>query len=172
MNIEENRVVGITYELKVSKTGEESEPFSAEVRDQEDPFYFLFGSSGLPEKFENLLLEKKEGDKFNFTLDVEEAYGEADDEMIMALPKDQFTSERGFDPNMLEEGSFLPLMDEDGYSMQAKVVKDMGSELLLDFNHPLVGFNLHFDGEVIEVREASEVEIAHGHVHGEHGEDH
>jgi len=172
MKIEENRVVGITYELKVSKSGDDSAPFSAEVRDKDDPFYFLYGSSGLPEKFEKLLLDKNEGDKFNFTLEMDEAYGEADDEMIMALPKDQFTSERGFDPDMLEEGNFLPLMDEDGYSMQAKVVKDMGNDLLLDFNHPLVGFNLHFDGEVIEVREASEVEIAHGHVHGEHGEDH
>jgi len=133
-------------------------------------FIFYLAAADYRKNSRTYCYKRKEGDKFNFTLEVEEAYGEADDEMIMALPKDQFTSERGFDPNMLEEGSFLPLMDEDGYSMQAKVVKDMGNDLLLDFNHPLVGFKLHFDGEVIEVREASEVEIAHGHVHGEHGE--
>ena len=170
MKIEENKVVGITYELKVSQQGSDEAPFNAETRDEEDPFYFLFGSSGLPEKFEQLLLGKTEGDKFSFSLEVNEAYGETDDEMIMALPKDQFSSENGFDPEMLEEGNFLPIMDEEGYSMQAKVVKDMGKDLLLDFNHPLVGFNLHFDGQIIEVREASDVEIAHGHVHGEHGE--
>ena len=163
MQINTNTIVGLTYELKVGKVEEETETFSVEVRDQEDPFYFLFGNSGLPEKFEEYL-------KVN--LEVEEAYGEADDELIVNVPKDQLSAERGFTPEMLEEGNFLPLVDEDGYSMQAKVLKDMGDEFLLDFNHPLVGFSLHFVGEVLEVREASEEEIAHGHVHGEHGESH
>ena len=67
---------------------------------------------------------------------------------------------------MLEEGSFLPLMDENGYPMQAKILKDLGEELLLDFNHPLVGFDLHFEGNILEVREATKEEIKHGHVHG------
>jgi FKBP-type peptidyl-prolyl cis-trans isomerase SlyD len=70
---------------------------------------------------------------------------------------------------MLEEGNFLPLMDEDGYPMQAKILKDLGEEVLLDFNHPLVGFDLHFEGNIAEVREATKDELAHGHVHGAHG---
>jgi FKBP-type peptidyl-prolyl cis-trans isomerase SlyD len=172
MEINNNSIVGLTYELKVTNEKEKSAPFSVEVRDQEDPFYFLFGNSGLPEKFEELLKGKKEGETFNFVLGVEEAYGEADDDLIVNVPKEQLSEERGFSKEMLEEGNFLPLVDEEGYSMQAKVVKDMGQELLLDFNHPLVGFLLHFEGVIHEVREASEEEIAHGHVHGEHGEDH
>lgn len=172
MQISGNTVVGLTYELMVTKEGEESAPFSVETRDKEDPFYFLFGKSGLPEKFEENLEGKDEGDSFNFVLEMEEAYGEADDELIVNVPKDQLTQERGFTPDMLQEGNFLPLVDEDGYSMQAKVVKDLGNELLLDFNHPLVGFSLHFDGQIHQVREASEEEIAHGHVHGKEGEEH
>lgn len=172
MQINTNTVVGLTYELKVGKVEEETETFSVEVRDREDPFYFLFGNSGLPEKFEEYLKGKNAGDSFEFDLEVEEAYGEADDDLIVNVPKDQLSAEKGFTPEMLEEGNFLPLVDEDGYSMQAKVLKDMGDEFLLDFNHPLVGFSLHFVGEVLEVREASEEEIAHGHVHGEHGESH
>lgn len=174
MEISNNAVVGLTYELKVSRELEEIEsaPFSVEVRDEEDPFYFIFGQSGLPEKFETLLSGKKLGDTFNFTIPSVEAYGEADDELIMVLPKDQFTQERGFEPGMLEEGNFLPLVDENGYPMQAKVLKDLGEEVLLDFNHPLVGFDLHFEGEVFEVREATAEELDHGHVHGEHGHQH
>ena len=63
---------------------------------------------------------------------------------------------------MLQEGNFLPLIDEDGYPMQAKVVKDLGEEVLLDFNHPLPGMNLHFDGEVFALREATEEEKEEG----------
>ncbi|SHO65022.1 FKBP-type peptidyl-prolyl cis-trans isomerase [Algoriphagus zhangzhouensis] len=171
MKIQENAVVGLTYELKVSKIEDdiESVPFEAEVRDEDDPFYFLFGNSGLPEKFEELMAGKSVGDTFSFVLKVEEAYGEADDELLVSLPKSQFSKENGFNPEMLQEGNFLPLMDEDGYSMQAKVLKDLGENVLLDFNHPLVGFDLHFDGKVIEVREATQEEMEHGHVHGEHG---
>lgn len=166
MEITTNVIVGLTYELKVSKEEDEIEsaPFSVEVRDQEDPFYFLYGNSGLPEKFEEFLIGKKEGESFNFVVPVAEAYGEADEELIMTLPKDQFSEERGFQSEMLAEGNFLPLVDENGYPMQAKVLKVMQNDVLLDFNHPLVGFNLHFDGEIFEVREATEDELANGNL--------
>lgn len=172
MKIQENAVVGLTYELKVSKIEDEIEstPFSVEIRDEEDPFYFLFGQSGLPEKFEELLAGKIEGENFTFNIPVADAYGDPDDELVISLPSDQFSGEGGFSPEMLDEGNFLPLVDENGYSMQAKVLKNLGDTLLLDFNHPLVGFDLHFEGTVIEVRQATAEELEHGHVHGEHGE--
>lgn len=162
MKIEENVVVGLTYELKVTNEQPDSLPFSAEVRDKDDPFYFLVGDSGLPITFEKNLADKVEGDQFNFTLSVEEAYGKPDDELIVSVPKSQFNQEKGFEEEMLQEGNFLPLIDEDGYPMQAKVVKDMGEEVLLDFNHPLTGMNLHFEGEVIAIREATEKEKEEG----------
>lgn len=162
MKIEENAVVGLTYELKVTNEMPDSLPFSVEVRDSEDPFYFLFGDSGLPGSFEKKLKNKVKGDKFNFTLKVEEAYGEPDDELIVSVPKSQFNEEKGFEEEMLHEGNFLPLVDEDGYPMQAKVVKDLGEEVLLDFNHPLTGMNLHFEGEVHTIRAATAKEKEEG----------
>jgi FKBP-type peptidyl-prolyl cis-trans isomerase SlyD len=162
MKIEENAVVGLTYELKVTNETPDSLPFSVEVRDNEDPFYFLFGDSGLPVTFEKKLKNKEKGDKFNFTLKVEEAYGEPDDELIVSVPKSQFNEEKGFEEEMLQEGNFLPLVDEDGYPMQAKVVKDLGEEVLLDFNHPLTGMNLHFEGEVYAIRAATDKEKKEG----------
>ena len=168
MDIKAGTVVGLTYELKVSKEEDEIEsaPFSVEVREEDDPFYFLFGQSGLPEKFEELLQGKKLKEEFSFTLTMAEAYGEADEELLVTLPVDQFSKERGFSPEMLEEGNFLPLVDENGYPMQAKVLKNLGEEVLLDFNHPLVGFDLHFEGKVIEVGTATKKEIEQGHVEG------
>lgn len=166
MDIKEGTVVGLTYELKVSKEADEIEsaPFSVEVREEDDPFYFLFGQSGLPEKFEELLQGKRAKEEFSFSLTTAEAYGEADEELLITLPVDQFSKERGFSPEMLEEGNFLPLVDENGYPMQAKVLKNLGEELLLDFNHPLVGFDLHFEGKVIAVRKATKKELEQGHV--------
>ena len=58
MKIEENAVVGLTYELKVTNEMPDSLPFSVEVRDSEDPFYFLFGDSRLPGSFEKKLKNK------------------------------------------------------------------------------------------------------------------
>ena len=171
MKITKNSIVGLTFELKVSKDEDEIEsaPFSVEVRHEDDPFYFLFGKSGLPEKFETQLEAKTKGYEFSFILKVEEAYGEADEELLITLAKSQFPEERGFNKEMLKEGNFLPLMDENNLPMQAKVLKDLGEELLLDFNHPLVGFGLHFEGKIIEVREATEEELAQGIVQGEQG---
>lgn len=54
MKIEENVVVGLTYELKVTNEQADSLPFSVEVRDKDDPFYFLVGDSGLPKTFEKI----------------------------------------------------------------------------------------------------------------------
>lgn len=169
MKITKNSIVGLTFELKVSKDEDEIEsaPFSVEVRNEDDPFYFLFGNSGLPEKFETELEGKTKDFEFSFMLGVEDAYGEANEELLITLPKSQFSEDRGFNEEMLKEGNFLPLMDDNNLPMQAKVVKDLGKELLLDFNHPLVGFDLHFDGKIIEVREATKEELEH--VHGEHG---
>ncbi len=162
MKISENTFVGLTYKLKVTNEEPDSVPFSVEFRDEEDPFYFLFGNSGLPEAFEKKLTDKEKGDKFQFVLTVDEAYGRPDGELIVSVPKSQFNQERGFKEDMLQEGNFLPLVDEDGYPMQAKIIKDMGEDIMLDFNHPLTGMNLHFDGEVHEVREPTKEELEEG----------
>ena len=39
----------------------------------------------------------------------------------------------------------------------------------VDLNHPMAGKDLHFDVEIVEVREANEDEVQHGHVHGDGG---
>ena len=56
--------------------------------------------------------------------------------------------------------------------MQGLILEIHDNTILIDFNHPMAGKDLYFKGEVIEVRESTEEELAHGHVHGEHGHQH
>jgi FKBP-type peptidyl-prolyl cis-trans isomerase SlyD len=171
MKVENNKVVAISYALKAGKENEE-ETVVVENVDADEPFYFLFGNSGLPEGFENNLEGKNEGEEFEFRLTVEEGYGEPDEEAIVEIPKKAFEIEGAVDQDLLVEGNFLPMMDDRGYRIQGKVIKVLDDIVLMDFNHPLVGFELYFSGKVEKIREATSTEIEHGHVHGEGGHHH
>ena len=62
--------------------------------------------------------------------------------------------------------------DENGYPLSGKILEVSNESVLVDFNHPLAGLDLYFEGKILEVREATTEEIAHGHVHGAHGHHH
>ncbi len=95
MKIEENKVVSLTYELRV--TDEEGEDTLVETADEENPMVFLYGVSGLPEKFEQELEGKSAGDAFKFTVASDEGYGELDESAIVPVPKNVFEVERKID---------------------------------------------------------------------------
>ena len=76
------------------------------------------------------------------------------------------------DEEMLQVGNFLPMADNQGHHMQDKIVEIGEETVKMDFNHPLAGMMMHFDGKVADVREASQEELDHGHVHGEGGHHH
>ena len=74
------------------------------------------------------------------------------------------------DFSVLKAGNVLPMSDNEGNQMNGKVVSFTNESVVMDFNHPLAGQKLHFKGEVIDVRAATNDELSHGHVHsGEHG---
>jgi FKBP-type peptidyl-prolyl cis-trans isomerase SlyD len=86
------------------------------------------------------------------------------------LPIDIFKVDGVVDMAMLKTGNIIPMSDRDGNRLDGKVIAITGESVKMDFNHPLAGHQLHFSGEVIDVRDASEEEIAHGHAHtGHHG---
>jgi FKBP-type peptidyl-prolyl cis-trans isomerase SlyD len=170
MKISNNKVVGLTYELRVSNA--EKETLLVEKVESDHTFYFLYGNSGLPEDFEKKLIGLEESEKFEFSLTVEEGFGKKDEESVVYLPKEAFEVDGVIDEEMLQEDNFVPMMDERGHQVQGKILKIEDTRVLVDFNHPLVDMNLHFKGEVVVVREATPEEIAHGHVHGEGGHSH
>ena len=170
MKIEPNKVVSISYELYV---GDDREII--EVVGEDEPMYFIHGISGLPEGFENHLVGLSAGDTFDFTVDAESGYGEIDEEAIVEMPFDMFQIEDGKVPEgMLDEGNFIPFTNEDGHKMTGRVVEVLEKDgvVVLDFNHPLAGRIMHFEGKVLSVREATPSELDHGHVHGEGGHHH
>ena len=168
--ISEKKVVTITYDLSV--TDENQEKVLIESAEAEAPMVFLFGQSGLPEEFERQLDGKQAGDDFSFSLTPEQAYGEYDEQAVVDIPKNVFEIDGKVDNEMLQIGNFLPMADNQGHHMQGKVVEIGEEAVKMDFNHPLAGMVMHFDGKVASVREATQEELDHGHVHGEGGHQH
>ncbi|CAN5534048.1 peptidylprolyl isomerase [soil metagenome] len=164
MEIKDNKVVGITYELRVGNDRQET--LLVEKIEPSHPFYFLYGNSGLPGGFEEKLGGKKEGENFNFSLSVNEGFGQKNEEAIVYVPKDAFKIDGVIDQEMLKAGNFIPMVDDRGHQVQGKILEIEEEQVLVDFNHPLVGMELHFEGKVEEVRNATQEEIAHGHDHG------
>ncbi|WP_019949613.1 FKBP-type peptidyl-prolyl cis-trans isomerase [Hymenobacter aerophilus] len=168
--ISANKVVTITYDLSV--TDENQQKVLVESADTDAPMVFLFGQSGLPEEFERQLADKNSGDSFSFSLTPEQAYGDYDEQAVVDIPRSVFEIDGQTDEEMLQVGNFLPMADNQGHHMQGKVVEISDDNVKMDFNHPLAGMVMHFDGKVADVREATAEEMDHGHVHGEGGHQH
>lgn len=112
------------------------------------------------EAFENQLRGLSQGDKFSFRLTPEEAYGDYDDTKVLELPKNIFEIDGKIDGEVLFEGNTLPMMDSSGNRLMGSVVSIGDEVVTMDFNHPLAGEIMHFEGTVMGVREASVEEIA------------
>lgn len=153
-----NKVVAINYAVKTEdgQTLDQSKDGS--------PLNFIHGRGMLIPGLENALEGKKVGDSFTAEVKPEEAYGERHDGLIQTVPRNLF-GENEVQPGM----QFRASTDQGEQSVVIVEVKD--DEVTVDGNHPLAGVNLNFDVEVIEVRDATEQELEHGHVHTD-GEDH
>ena len=168
MKIANNAVVSVSYQLHANLP--QKEKTHIETTEKGHPLTFLFGVGGLIPGFERNLAGLSVGDKFDFTIDANEAYGETDANAVINLPIDIFKVDNVIDFEVLKAGNVLPMSDHEGNRMNGKVVSFNDKDVTMDFNHPLAGQTLHFSGEVLEVREASAEELSHGHVHtGEHG---
>lgn len=163
MQVSKNKVVTVTYDLSSNLPGNDKK--HVETADSAHPLQFIFGLGMMIPGFEKGLDGKVKGDSFNFSLESIEAYGDADDSAIVKLPIEIFKNDGVVDFNILKIGNMLPMTDTDGNVLNGIVRAFDESNVTMDFNHPLAGHHLHFSGEVIDVREASEEEILHGHVH-------
>ena len=158
MKISENKYVTLKYDLKVGDEGEV--PELMEQATAEKPLEFIFGTNSMLEAFEKQLDGLSANDSFSFTLTSDEAYGDYDDEKVLELPKNIFEVDGKIDEEMLFEGNALPMMDASGNRLLGTILSTEGNVVTMDFNHPLAGESLHFDGTVLGVREATAEEIA------------
>ncbi len=162
MKIEPQHVVSLTYDLYVNQ--EDGTEALVESTTLEQPLTFLYGAGQMLPRFEDNLSTLSTGDKFDFRLSAEDAYGEYNDEAVANLPKEMFQGQ-----DMPEIGSILPLQDNQGNRFQGQVVSVVEDSVIVDLNHPMAGQELHFKGEIINVRPANPEELAHGHAHGPDG---
>ena len=170
MTIGNKTVVSVSYVLTSKTTGPEN---LVEKTDNDHPFVFLYGAGGLLEDFEKNLAGKKAGDRFDFHITAAKGYGIKDENYVVNIPVDAFKGEDGtMDKESVKVGNTLPMVDNEGNRMQGLIEEVTEEHVRMDFNHPLAGHDLHFTGEVLEVRHATDEELAHGHVHGPGGHHH
>jgi len=168
MTVGENKVVSMTYTLREeSPTGQMIQKVT-----EERPFVYLFGIGGLLPAFKANLEGLNAGDDFSFILRKDEAYGLPSDENIIRLDKKVFEIDGVFDEAAIRVGEIIPMEDEQGYPLTGRILEVANEGVLVDFNHPLAGLDLYFEGKIIDVRDATREELAHGHVHGAHGHHH
>ena len=136
------------------------------IEDGKEPSVYLHGGYGntLP-KIEAALDGLEAGYQLTLELQPEDAFGLRDESLLRTLPKKQF-------PPGVKVGGPLEGHGDDGQMMVFTVMKIKGDTVLLDGNHSLAGKALRFSIKVLDVRLASDEEIAHQHVHGEHGHHH
>ncbi|MDR2473907.1 MAG: FKBP-type peptidyl-prolyl cis-trans isomerase [Tannerella sp.] len=157
MKITKNKFVSLTYDLYA---GEESDRELMESATRERPLSFIYGLGSMLELFEKNISQLEPGDKFNFTLAPAEAYGEYVQEHVVELPKKVFEINGKFNDAVVKEGATLPMMDSNGGHINGSVLEIKDDVVVMDFNHPLAGETLNFIGEVIDVHEPTEQEIA------------
>ncbi|MDR0428242.1 MAG: peptidylprolyl isomerase [Dysgonamonadaceae bacterium] len=157
MKISDNKIVSLIYDLTVD---DEASKELMERATREEPLTFMFGMGTMLDAFEKNVEGLKVGDKFSFSLSPEEAYGEHIEEYVIDLPKSVFEIDGKFDSERIKEGETLPMMDSNGNPLRGSVLEVKSDVVVMNFNHPLAGETLHFEGEVIDVHEATAEEIA------------
>jgi FKBP-type peptidyl-prolyl cis-trans isomerase SlyD len=135
------------------------------------PLEFIFGSGKMIPMFEEMLEGKSDGDSFAFSIPAEQAYGEPNANAIMDLELSIFEYHGKIDYDMLKIGNSVPMSDSQGHRIDGVVKEITDSHVKMDFNHPLAGKNLFFQGEILSVSDVSEEELAHMHSHHHHGGD-
>ncbi|TXH77226.1 MAG: peptidylprolyl isomerase [Lysobacteraceae bacterium] len=159
MKIEKDRVVRFHY--SVSEVGQPA----SESSKGGDPLTILIGHGQIIPGLENAMQDREAGDSFAVDVPAAEAYGERREGLTQRIPKKHFGEQR------LIPG--MQVLLQTNFGPRAVTIEKVGMSVVdVDLNHPMAGKDLHFEIEVVDVREASAEEIEHGHVHGEGGHHH
>ncbi len=124
-----------------------------------EPLSYIHGMKNLIPGMEKVLEGREPGEKFNTVIPSEEAYGNRKEDFVNQVPLSNFPEK-----DSVKAGVQFEAKSEQG-SRIATVVDIQGETVTVDFNHPLAGETLHFEVEVVDVRDATSDELSHGHVH-------
>lgn len=160
LEISDGMVVDLNYTLKVDAR-------VIDTSESGEPIKFIQGQGHIIEGLEKELYGMKIGDDKDVVVSPENGYGNVKEEAIIDVPKEEFPEEIPLKP-----GTELKVQNQAGETMNARITSVEQDSVRLDFNHPLAGKELHFKVSVNDLREATEEEKQHGHVHGEGGHSH
>ena len=149
-------MVSLIYELRESN----AEGRIIEVLDEKRPLSFVFGTGRLLPVFESNISTLIKGDSFSFSLDPEMAYGEKREEMVVNVPISVFETDGKLNEDVCYVGNEVPMMDTDGNPLNGIINEITDSYVKMDFNHPMAGVGLFFTGKIVDVRDATEQELA------------
>ncbi len=159
MKIAKDSVVRFHY--TVSEAGQEP----IESSKDREPLAILIGHGNIIPGLENAMQDREAGENFGVDVAAADAYGERRDGLSQRVPKKHFGNQR------LIPGQQVVL--QTNFGPRAVTIEKVGMSVVdVDLNHPMAGKDLHFDVEIVEVREASAEELEHGHVHGDGGHHH
>lgn len=156
MKISKDKVAAIHYTLK-DNTGK-----VLDSSEGKEPLYYLHGAGNLILGMEEGLEGKVKGDKFLLKVSPEKGYGVKDPNLTQKVPRTAFGDQK------VEKGMQFQT-NQGGVVTVTEVALD---GITVDANHPLAGVELNFDVEIVEVRNATNDELSHGHVHGPDGHHH
>ena len=158
MKIEKNTAVTLRYKV--------TDANRLPLEESQEPMVYLHGGYGNTfAKLEQALEGQVEGYQTTLELQPQDAFGLRDESLVQTIPKSQF-------PPGVKVGGRLQGQDDSGHARAFTVMKIKGDKVLLDGNHPFAGKALRLSVAVTGVRAATETEIEHRHVHGEHGHHH
>lgn len=161
MQVAAKKVVSIDYTL----TGPEGDVLDSS-KDHGQPLAYLHGFGNIIPGLEKALEGKNPGDSLSVTVPPEQGYGKRESGLVGAVPRNNFGNAKN-----ISVGQQFKAQTEHGTRI-VTVIAVSDSEVTIDANHPLAGTPLKFDVKVVDVRDASAEELAHGHVHGPEGHHH
>jgi len=154
MTISANKVATIHFTIRDDKG------IVQDSTEGQPPYSFIGSSGQMFARVEEKLAEMAKGEKASLRLEAAEAYGEYDKDSQMVTLREHFP-----EGAELKEGmTFLTMVE--GQETPVIIKKIEGDDVTIDFNHPLAGRALDMEVELIDLRDATEEELAHGHVHG------
>ncbi|MCP4521761.1 MAG: peptidylprolyl isomerase [Cytophagales bacterium] len=155
MQIDKNTVVALSYELKLVATGD-----LVDEIDAKEPLQVLFGKGHLIPDFEENIKGLQKGENFKFNLQASSAFGDRNESSVIEIPKSAFLVNGEMMDELLIEGQYIPIASSSGTEeTQGLVVEIREDNVLMDFNHPLAGQEVVFEGTIENVRIATPQEL-------------
>ena len=159
MQIAKHKVVTMDYTLT------DDQGTVIDTSEGREPLAYIQGTGNIIPGLEAALEGRKQGESVNVRVEPEQAYGERDESMLRVVPRNLF------DVEDIQAGMQFHAQSEQGVEV-VTVIGVTEEEVTIDSNHPLAGVPLNFAVTIVEVRDASDEELEHGHVHGPGGHQH